>query len=113
MMRSFFRLGGPLLAIGGITLSLAAQVSPRAPRAPITPLAPAAPLAPEAPLALLSFGHEPLLHEAVVPHFPSLLYEEARYPQDPADSLYREARSLLNRGEWRKAATQFAAIAQR
>src|SRR5690606_2572724 len=32
-------------------------------------------------------------------------------PQDPADSLYREARQLLNRGDWRRAAERFAAVA--
>jgi HEAT repeat protein len=37
----------------------------------------------------------------------------ARYPQDPADSLYREARTLLNRGEWRRAATLFGQVADR
>ena len=36
----------------------------------------------------------------------------ARFPQDPADSLYREARSQLNRGEWRRASTLFGQIAQ-
>lgn len=36
---------------------------------------------------------------------------QQRYPQDPADSLYREARQLLNRGEWRKAAALFARVA--
>lgn len=34
-----------------------------------------------------------------------------RFPQDPADSLYREARQLLNRGEWRRAAATFARVA--
>lgn len=37
----------------------------------------------------------------------------ARYPQDPADSVYKEARSLLNRGEWRRAATMFDRVAGR
>lgn len=37
----------------------------------------------------------------------------ARFPQDPADSVYREARSQLNRGEWRRASTLFGQIAQR
>jgi HEAT repeat protein len=35
-----------------------------------------------------------------------------RFPQDPADSLYRAARTLLNRGDWRKAAETFAAVAR-
>ncbi|MFN0099483.1 MAG: HEAT repeat domain-containing protein [Gemmatimonadaceae bacterium] len=38
---------------------------------------------------------------------------DARYPQDPADSLYREARTQLNRGEWRKSATLFAQVTNR
>ena len=37
----------------------------------------------------------------------------ARYPQDPSDSLYREARTLLNRGEWRRAATLFGQVSDR
>ncbi|MCE9601795.1 MAG: HEAT repeat domain-containing protein [Gemmatimonadetes bacterium] len=37
----------------------------------------------------------------------------ARFPQDPADSVYREARSQLNRGEWRRASTLFGQVAQR
>lgn len=37
----------------------------------------------------------------------------ARFPQDPADSTYREARSQLNRGEWRRASTLFGQVGQR
>ena len=37
----------------------------------------------------------------------------ARFPQDPADSVYREARSQLNRGEWRRASILFGQVAQR
>jgi HEAT repeat protein len=33
--------------------------------------------------------------------------------QDSADSMYKNARELLNRGEWRRAATAFAVIPQR
>lgn len=33
------------------------------------------------------------------------------YPQDPADSLYRAARALLNRGEWRQAVAMFERVA--
>ena len=36
-----------------------------------------------------------------------------RWPDDPADSLYRQARELLNRGEWRRAAAIFREIPQR
>lgn len=35
---------------------------------------------------------------------------EASYPDDPADSLYRQARELLNRGEWRRAVNTFKEI---
>ena len=35
-----------------------------------------------------------------------------RYPQDPADSLYRSAREMLNRGEYRRAAETFRQIEQ-
>ncbi|MEP7344350.1 MAG: HEAT repeat domain-containing protein [Gemmatimonadaceae bacterium] len=35
---------------------------------------------------------------------------EASHPEDPADSLYRQARELLNRGEWRRAVTTFKDI---
>jgi len=34
----------------------------------------------------------------------------ASYPDDPADSLYRQARELLNRGEWRRAVSAFKEI---
>ena len=36
-----------------------------------------------------------------------------RYPQDPADSLYKVAREMLNRGEYRRAAETFRLIEQR
>ena len=35
------------------------------------------------------------------------------WPDDPADSLYRQARELLNRGEWRRAAAIFRDIPQK
>ncbi|MFN8572109.1 MAG: HEAT repeat domain-containing protein [Gemmatimonadaceae bacterium] len=36
-----------------------------------------------------------------------------QWPEDPADSLYRQARELLNRGEWRQAVTTFRDITQK
>jgi len=38
---------------------------------------------------------------------------ESPYPQDPADSLYRSAREMLNRGEYRRAAQTFRQISER
>ena len=38
---------------------------------------------------------------------------ESRFPQDPADSLYRIAREMLNRGEYRRAAQTFRQIGER
>ena len=36
-----------------------------------------------------------------------------RHPDDPADSLYRAAREMLNRGDWRKAATLLRELPQK
>ena len=44
---------------------------------------------------------------------PRLLLPESKYPQDPADSLYRQAREMVNRGEYRRAAETFRSIGQR
>ena len=47
---------------------------------------------------------------------PRALREHPKEPwatQDPADSLYRRARELLNRGDWRRAAAAFRDIPQR
>ncbi|MCC7003171.1 MAG: HEAT repeat domain-containing protein [Gemmatimonadaceae bacterium] len=68
------------------------------------PSTPRAPLAPSAPLATFA---------QTLASAPRAWGSDARYPQDPADSLYREARTLLNRGEWRKSATLFAQVASR
>ncbi len=38
---------------------------------------------------------------------------EANHAEDPADSLYRQARELLNRGEWRRAINSFKEIPTR
>ena len=44
---------------------------------------------------------------------PRLELPETMYPQDPADSLYRLAREMINRGEYRRAAETFRSIGQR
>ena len=58
-----------------------------------------------------SFDFEPLT--AMLSTQPTLLRGGERFPQDPLDSLYREARTLFNRGEWRRAATMFSQVASR
>ena len=44
---------------------------------------------------------------------PRLVLPASKYPQDPADSLYRQAREMVNRGEYRRAAETFRSIGQR
>jgi HEAT repeat protein len=81
----------------------------------------AAPLAAQTPVAAPRMVDEPrpverpMLAQApvAVGHLPGLEHPDTRYSQDPADSTYRAARTLLNRGEWRRAATLFASIATR
>lgn len=79
--------------------------TPKAPDAPEAPMAPTVARTPNAPRAPLAFAQT----------FDAMPTREfsARYPQDPADSVYKEARSLLNRGEWRRAATMFGQVAGR
>jgi len=81
----------------------------------------AVPLAAQTPLAAPRLLDEPRPMERPVAvraptplgPLPSLERPDPRYSQDPADSTYRAARTLLNRGEWRRAATMFASIATR
>lgn len=77
--------------------------------------APDAPSAPDAPPALLSgqFARNFDDFFSTARAFSNDGFETERHVQDPADSAYRDARSLLNRGEWRKSAQAFAQIAQR
>lgn len=58
---------------------------------------------------------EMMRHEALAPLRSSFAIElpESPYPQDPADSLYRAAREMLNRGEYRRAAQTFRSIGER
>ena len=72
--------------------------------------APAAPDAPEPPSPVLATAPRAI---AMGARGFTLGGSETRFPQDPADSVYREARSLLNRGEWRRAATLFGQVANR
>jgi HEAT repeat protein len=58
-----------------------------------------------------SFDFEPLT--GMLSTQPTMLRSGERFPQDPQDSVYREARTLFNRGEWRRAATMFAQVASR
>lgn len=44
---------------------------------------------------------------------PRLDLPASKYPQDPADTLYRQAREMINRGEYRRAAETFRSIGQR
>lgn len=89
------RVAGLLLLTA---MSVTAQLAPLAPLAPASPPNAATPATPPTPPS---------------PPGGFALRESVRYPQDPADSLYREARAMLNRGEWRKSAAYFSQIAQR
>ncbi len=106
--------------------ALAAQgyPTPAAPAPPAEPVPPRAPTpAPDAP-GVWAYGELASGYGAAVAPVASgdfFAYEMAsgglfgpstlRLPQDPADSLYREARQLLNRGDWRRAAERFSAVA--
>jgi tetratricopeptide (TPR) repeat protein len=90
------------------------------PPTPPTPPAEPSPLAATAPLRAMTpaefrdmYGHEYTTAVAAGGLDRSAFFgpSQQRFPQDPADSLYREARQLLNRGEWRKAAALFARVA--
>jgi HEAT repeat protein len=118
-----------LLAAGDVA---AQWPTPVAPVAPVRPAKPVSPVEPIAPLAKLSWHDEASLFDATWAAHVTEFSEQVRlpssfsydgqdqairgpsmqrFPQDPADSLYREARQLLNRGEWRRAATMFARVA--
>ena len=105
-----------LLLIAALPFALAAQQSGWTPMPPATPVAPAPSSAPTAssgartaptPRALLASGWAQSADEARLPRF------AADFPQDPADSVYRAARTQLNRGEWRRSATLFGQVAAR
>ena len=71
----------------------------------VTP-APMAPLAPMTPLPPFPRSLEPPRGLASMPPAPWA-------QEDPADSLYRQARETMNRGEYRRAAQLFAQLQQR
>ncbi len=81
-----------------------APLPAQAPIAATAPLSPMAPLAPMAPAQGYGYAYVPAVGSTFGP-------PQRSYPQDPADSLYRAARTLLNRGEYRKAAESFARVA--
>jgi HEAT repeat protein len=92
-----------LLVVGAVP-ALEAQVFVReAPSAAVAPVAPTAPVRAHVAVADIAPA------ASAAPFGPEL----RRFPQDPADSLYRAARTLMNRGDWRKAADAFAAVARR
>jgi HEAT repeat protein/TolA-binding protein len=66
---------------------------------PMTPMAPMAPLAPMALSVASAFGGD---------RFDRRLPPQAWAQGDPADSLYKVAREMLNRGDWGRAARTFA-----
>lgn len=93
-----------------------------APLAPLDPLAPLAPLDPWPLLDIAAVGDLELhvqeaLHAATSaevdawgPHVP---LREPWLQGDPGDSLYRQARELLNKGEYRRAALAFRELSDR
>ncbi len=87
---------------------------PHPPEPPTPAVAPLPPLPPDAPrLYRLDSGFDVVGLSYDLDVQPTMLRSSERYPQDEADSTYREARTLLNRGEWRRAATLFAQVAGR
>lgn len=99
------------IRIAVLTLMLAApalraQVARAWSPAPEPPVAPATPVAAAAPLPGVAYEY------AYGETSRTLFGPQMRsFPQDPADSLYRAARTLLNRGEYKKAAEAFARVA--
>ncbi len=75
-----------------------------------SPVPPMPLMAPMAPMAL---GHEPAIVWHNTPHWIPDSPPKAWAPDDPADSLYRRARELLNRGEYRQAALAFRDLSQK
>ena len=105
-----------LLLIAALPVALAAQQSGWTPAPPVAPAAPApSPVPPvpsgastaPTPRALVASTWAQSADEARLPRF------AANFPQDPADSVYRAARTQLNRGEWRRSATLFGQVAAR
>ncbi len=101
----------PFLLLALPFTSALAQQAPARAWTPLPPTPVDAPDAPPAPAAP-AVAWAPLAQRGLFDDFKVAEFQ-ARFPQDPADSVYREARSLLNRGEWRRAARMFADVAGR
>lgn len=93
----------PLLFLEPMVLTPDAPLPPMPVEAPILPLAPKA------------WKHEPQIAWYETPKAKWIPDNPppAWAPEDPADSLYRRARELLNRGEYRQAAGAFREISQK
>jgi hypothetical protein len=86
------------------------------PSLPPTPLVPDFPRDPEWSLGALDTPRPPIARlwgEDVSPRAIRERPRDAWNNGDPADSLYRRARELLNRGDWRRAAAAFREIPQK
>lgn len=53
------------------------------------------------------------MQQQATPQAPSLALSAPSYPQDPADGAFRDARELLNRADYRRAAQSFGEIPRR
>ncbi|MGQ0642617.1 MAG: HEAT repeat domain-containing protein [Gemmatimonadaceae bacterium] len=80
---------------------------------PITPMAPIAPIQPMAPISPVPSWHTPDVDFHFTTSWNPGGPRPAWAPDDPADSLYRRARELLNRGEYRQAALAFRDLSTR
>lgn len=87
--------------------------TPMTPMEPMQPMTPMAPMKPMAPVGPKAFGHEPPSAWHTAPDWIPDSPPRAWAPEDPADSLYRRARELLNRGEYRQAAFAFRDLSQK
>jgi HEAT repeat protein len=104
-----------LLALAASAAAVVAQTPPRAPRAPRpapitwTPTAPAPPVVPLAPIEWTETSAEGQhWFPGTVRWTPGSFAH-----QEPQDSLYREARNLLNKGEYRRSSELFHQFEQK
>lgn len=116
-MRSIFFRSAVLLAfVAPVAFAQWPPLPPTPPAVPEPAFAPLPPEPPEPPRLLydrLSRSLDVVGLSYDLDLQPTMLRSGERYPQDEADSVYREARTLLNRGEWRRAATLFGQVAGR
>lgn len=80
---------------------------------PMVPMTPTTPITPMAPIGPMTLWSEPGLAWHTTPEWIPDSPPKAWAPDDPADSLYRRARELLNRGEYRQAALAFRDLSQK